>query len=95
MGKSIVLFVIVLFCFKGIIKAIREVKHLRTLDLSFSSQVDNSVLEAAVSVLESDERRQLSINRPNTSVNFVEFMKLYKGTRLESNSFIYKNLVVS
>ena len=75
--------------------AIGELKHLRTLYLCHSAQVDNSFLEAAVSVLESDETRQLTIKCQKTNVNFKEFMECYKGTRLESNhTYVYKNLVV-
>ena len=85
--------IFVLFCFKGIIKAIRELKHLRTLDLSDMAQVDNSILEAAVSVLESDETRQLRIQCDDTNVHLNEFIERYKGTRLD-HGYAYKNLVV-
>ena len=68
-------------------------------------QVDNSILEAAVSVLESDETRQLSKNCQKTSVDFDEFMERYKGTRHipyykhdkyfpKMHIYVYKNLVV-
>ena len=71
----------VLFCFKGIIKAIRELNHLMKLDLSCSPQVNNSILGAAVSVLESDETRHLKIKRRHTNVNLAQFMDRYRDTR--------------
>ena len=77
----------------GVKKAIRELKRLRRLDLSYSKQVDNSVLETAVSVLESDVTRQLFIDCEDTSVNAKEFKKRFKGTRLKSfRVYAYKNL---
>ena len=62
--------------------------------MSCSSQVDNSVLETAVSVLERDDaRRQLFIDCHETSVNASEILKRFDGTRLKAQDlYVYKNL---
>ena len=86
----LVVFVVVV---TGIIKAIRELKHLRELDLSHTGQVDNSIVEAAVSVVDSDVTRRFSLTCEETSVNTSLLMTRYKGMRLEFDRvYIYKNL---
>ena len=83
------------FCLKGIIRLVRELKHLRELDLRYSRQVDNSILEAAVSVLERDETRKLYIDCRDTNVNIHLFRTRYKDTRHDPNGlYVYKNLEV-
>ena len=77
------------------IKVVRELSHLRKLDLSGSTQVDNSILEAAVSVLERDETRKLYIDCRDTNVNIKEFSKLFKCTgRTPYGVYVFKNLKV-
>ena len=74
---------------------VRELSHLRKLDLSGSTQVDNSILEAAVSVLERDETRKLYIDCRDTNVNIKEFSKLFKCTgRTPHGVYVFKNLEV-
>ena len=74
---------------------VRELSHLSELDLSGSSQGDNSILEAAVSVLERDETRKLYIDCRDTNVNIHLFRTRYKDTRHDPNGlYVYKNLEV-
>ena len=64
------------------------------LDLSNLSQVDNSVLEAAVSEVESsDETRRLYLDCTATNVDASCFMQRYEGTQFGSDRvYVYKNL---
>ena len=77
-----------------IIKVIRELTRLRRLDLSFMTAVDNSVLEAALSVMESDKTRRLFIRCHETAVDCDQFMASYKGERVYpgTGNYVYKNL---
>ena len=55
---------------------------MRLLDLGHLQQVDNSVLETAVSVLESDEtKRWLSINCEDANASVSKFKRRFKSTQ--------------
>ena len=73
----------ILHTFQGIIKAIRELKGVRKLNLWSMSQVDNSVLEAAVSEVESsDETRRLHLDCISPSgVDASSFMQRFEGAK--------------
>ena len=56
-------------------------------------EVDNSILEAAVSIVDSDETRQFYLACEDTYVDANLFMKHHKGMCLASKSlYVYKNL---
>ena len=56
--------------------------------------MDNSILEAAVSILESDKSRRLFIMCGKTAVDCDQFMARYEGVRFdpENGNYFYKNL---
>ena len=58
-------------------------------------RVNNSVLETAVSVLESDETdRKMFIDCEDTNVNSIKFKRRFEGTEVEYLFVnVYKNLM--
>ena len=72
---------------------VRELTRLSQLDLRHLPQVDNLVLETAVSVLKSDKTRQLYIDCDGTSVSPSKFKRRFRGTQTNpSLIYTYKNL---
>ena len=58
------------------------------------SEVDNSILEAAVSILEMDTSRRLFIRFYQTAVNCDQFITGHEGVRVDpdTGNYVYKNL---